>query len=96
MCGEPLLTENTRFWVVKPRLFAGSISGLDTLLSGPTSEMAPAITATGERTRHFTGLEDPPLLTAEEPGRSVLLRADLDRPDQPGLADLLPRTCLIR
>src|ERR1700722_9693501 len=31
---EPLLTDKTVFWVVKPRLFAGSISGLGTLLSG--------------------------------------------------------------
>jgi len=31
---EPLLTDQTVFWVVKPRLFAGNISGLDTLLSG--------------------------------------------------------------
>ena len=73
---EPLLTENTRFWVVKPRLFAGSISGLDTLLSGSYIQMAPALTASGEHARNFTGLEDPPLLTAEEPGRSFLLRAD--------------------
>ena len=72
----PLLTENTRFWVVKPRLFAGSISGLDTLLSGSYIQMAPALTASGEHARHFTGLEDPPLLTAEEPGHSFLLRAD--------------------
>src|ERR1700739_11494 len=31
---EPLLTDKATFWVVKPRLFAGSISGLDTILSG--------------------------------------------------------------
>src|SRR3984893_11733791 len=30
----PLLTEGTIFWVVKPRLFAGNISGIETLLSG--------------------------------------------------------------
>lgn len=73
---EPLLTENTRFWVVKPRLFAGSISGLDTLLSGSYIQMAPMPTATGQHVRHFTGLEDPPLLTAEEPGHSFLLHAE--------------------
>ena len=28
----PLLTEGTIFWVVKPRLFAGNISGIETLL----------------------------------------------------------------
>src|SRR6202048_1940927 len=31
---EPLLTEGTIFWVVKPRLFAGNVSGIETLLSG--------------------------------------------------------------
>ncbi|MEO3472082.1 MlaD family protein [Roseomonas sp. CAU 1739] len=73
---EPLLTENARFWVVKPRLFAGSISGLDTLLSGSYIQIAPAPTASGEPARHFTGLEDPPLLTAQEPGRTFRLQAD--------------------
>src|SRR5580700_2780034 len=31
---EPLLTDRTIFWVVKPRIFAGNVSGLETLLSG--------------------------------------------------------------
>lgn len=31
---EPLLADQTVFWVVKPRLFAGNISGLSALLSG--------------------------------------------------------------
>ena len=39
---EPLLTEQTIFWVVKPRLFAGNVSGLDTLLSGSYIGMLPA------------------------------------------------------
>jgi len=73
---EPLLTENARFWVVKPRLFAGSISGLDTLLSGSYIQVEPAPTATGRPERHFTGLENPPLLTSQEPGRTFLLQAD--------------------
>ncbi len=73
---EPLLTENARFWVVKPRLFAGSISGLDTLLSGSYIQVAPATTATGRPARRFTGLENPPLLTSQEPGRNFMLRAD--------------------
>src|SRR5260370_34091278 len=39
---EPLLTEGTIFWVVKPRLFAGNISGIETLLSGSYIGMFPA------------------------------------------------------
>jgi paraquat-inducible protein B len=31
---EPFLKAGTEFWVVKPRLFAGNISGFSTLLSG--------------------------------------------------------------
>src|SRR6516225_6409870 len=31
---EPLLTADAQFWVVKPRLFAGNVSGLSTLVSG--------------------------------------------------------------
>ena len=38
---EPLLSDTTVFWVVKPRLFAGSLSGLDTLLSGAYIGMMP-------------------------------------------------------
>ena len=31
---EPFLNDKTIFWVVKPELFAGNITGLETLLSG--------------------------------------------------------------
>ena len=39
---ESLLTDTTTFWVVKPRLFAGNLSGLSTLLSGAYVGMLPA------------------------------------------------------
>ncbi len=42
---EPLLTHKTVFWVVKPRLFAGAISGLQTLFSGSYVGMLPGATA---------------------------------------------------
>ena len=73
---EPLLAEGARFWVVKPRLFAGSLSGLGTLLSGSYVGVAPPASAGGQRQTSFTGLENPPLLEAHEPGRTFLLRAD--------------------
>ena len=41
---DPLLTDQTVFWVVKPRLFAGNISGLETLLSGSYIGMLPGAT----------------------------------------------------
>ena len=72
---EPLLAEGARFWVVKPRLFAGSLSGLGTLLSGSYIGIAPS-GSHGPRQTHFTGLDDPPLLRADVPGRTFMLRAD--------------------
>lgn len=72
---DPLLTDKTVFWVVRPGLFAGRISGLDTLLSGPYIQMLPS-TEPGEPKREFVGREDPPVLVTNEPGRTFLLRAN--------------------
>jgi len=71
----PLLTDQTIFWVVKPRLFAGNISGLDTLLSGSYIGMLPPQTP-GKPRREFVGREDPPVLEANVPGHTFLLKAD--------------------
>ncbi len=72
---RPFLTDQTRFWVVTPRLFAGSISGLDTLISGAYVELLPS-DAGGHSATHFTGLETPPVLTANVPGRTFLLHGN--------------------
>ena len=69
----PLLTDSTSFWVVKPRLFAGTLSGLSTLLSGAYIQMLPGRTE-GRPKREFVGLEDPPVLDANVPGRTFLLK----------------------
>ena len=71
---EPLLTDGTVFWVVKPRLFAGNLSGVETLLSGSYIGMLPAAKA-GENKRDFVGREDPPVLGAHVPGRNFLLKS---------------------
>ena len=71
---EPLLTDKTVFWVVKPRLFAGNISGLETLLSGSYIGMMPG--AEGGKSQHaFKGVEDPPILTEHIAGHAFLLKA---------------------
>jgi paraquat-inducible protein B len=72
---EPLLTTQTVFWVVKPRLFAGNVSGLDTLLSGSYVGMLPGANA-GKPQRTFTGREDPPVLQANVPGHTFSLQAN--------------------
>src|SRR5215470_15798820 len=71
---EPLLTEGTVFWVVKPRLFAGNLSGLETVLSGSYIGMLPAEKA-GKNQRDFVGREDPPVLGAHVAGRAFLLKS---------------------
>ncbi len=72
---KPLLNDRTKFWVVKPRFFAGSVSGLQTLISGAYIEMFPSRGGTGKPTRSFVGLENPPVLQTEVPGRTFLLKA---------------------
>jgi paraquat-inducible protein B len=71
---KPLLTSKTVFWVVKPRLFAGNISGLETLLSGSYIGMLPGAKP-GEPQYEFTGREDPPILSEHVPGHVFLLKA---------------------
>lgn len=72
---EPLLTDQTIFWVVKPRLFAGNLSGLGTLVSGSYVGMRPG-TKAGKEQREFVGLEDPPVLETNVPGHTFLVKAD--------------------
>jgi paraquat-inducible protein B len=70
----PLMTEGTQFWVVKPRFFAGNISGIETLLSGSYVGMLPA--EKGGKSQHeFVGREDPPVLGTYVPGRTFLLKS---------------------
>jgi paraquat-inducible protein B len=72
---KPLLTDQTMFWVVKPRIFAGNVSGLETLLSGSYIGMMPG-QAGGKAQQKFVGQEDPPILQANIPGHTFLLKAD--------------------
>jgi paraquat-inducible protein B len=72
---EPLLTDKAQFWVVRPRFFAGSISGLQTLFSGSYIDVLPAAGG-GEPARSFVGLENPPVLQSDVPGRTFILQAN--------------------
>ena len=71
---EGLLVEDSRFWVVRPRIAAGNISGLATLLSGAYIAIDPGKSA--ERRHDFIGLEEPPQVTSDTPGRQFMLSAD--------------------
>ncbi len=73
----PLLSANTRFWIVRARIGSGGISGLGTLLSGAYIAMDPGKPVEdGAFTRDYTGLEAPGLQTTHQPGLLVTLRAD--------------------
>src|SRR3954470_17524931 len=61
-----LLTDGAVFWVVKPRFFAGNLSGLDTLLSGSYVGILPAANR-GKKHTTFKGQADPPLVEANVP-----------------------------
>lgn len=69
----PHLREGTRFWVVKPRLSAGGVSGLGTLVSGAYVEMDPG---PGDPQRSFIGLETPPVVRANVAGSEYILTAE--------------------
>ena len=71
-----LLNENTRFWVVAPRVSFSEVSGLNTLLSGSFIAMTAE---TGQTEKdHFTALERPPVTPPGTPGLHVELRSDSD------------------
>lgn len=79
---ETYLRENTRFWIVKPRIAGGQVTGLGTLLSGSYVGMDPVIE--GEKVRSFVGLEIPPVVTLQEAGRYFLLRSSRAGAIDPG------------
>jgi len=68
----PILTDHARFWVVRPRLTPSSVSGLETLVSGSYIEIDPGPPG-GTTARRFTGLEQPPAIRSDEPGRTYVL-----------------------
>jgi len=71
---EQFAVADSRFWVVRPRLAGSGVSGLDTLLSG--SYIGVDAGYSGERRGEFVGLERPPAVAADIPGRRFVLRAE--------------------
>ena len=67
------LNQNTSFWVVRPQVGLGGISGLGTLLSGPYIAIKPG---DGSREDHFIGLTTPPLLKHNAEGRYFTLETN--------------------
>jgi paraquat-inducible protein B len=68
-----LLVEDTRFWVVRARISGGSITGLGTLIGGSYIGVDAGISKTHQLS--FKGLERPPTVTMDRPGRQFVLHA---------------------
>jgi paraquat-inducible protein B len=68
------LTDHARFWVVRPRLSLANLSGLETIVTGAYIAVDPGAPA-GKEERDFKGLEEPPGVTSDEPGRTFDLKA---------------------
>jgi paraquat-inducible protein B len=68
------LTDTTQFWVIRPRVGLGGVSGLDTLLSGAYIEIDPG--EGGEPENKFKGLEEPQIYQLGNPGTKYILKSD--------------------
>jgi paraquat-inducible protein B len=78
---EHYLNDHTNFWVVRPQVGLGGISGLGTLLSGPYIEIKPG---EGRKQTRFSGLTTPPLLKTDTEGKQFVLETDNLGSLQPG------------
>jgi paraquat-inducible protein B len=70
---DPHVKEGTRFWIVRPRVGFGGVSGLGTLLSGAYVEFDPG---EGQPAHDFVGLAEPPPITSQVPGTEFVLSTD--------------------
>ncbi len=68
------LVGDTRFWVVRPRVSTAGVSGLGTLVSG--AYISVDVGKSSSESSHFVGLEVPPIVTSDLPGRKFVLHAD--------------------
>ncbi|MEW6288328.1 MAG: MlaD family protein [Thermodesulfobacteriota bacterium] len=68
------LVEDLKFWIVRPEVSAGRISGLDTVVGGSYIEVQKGVSTVA--CREFTGLPHAPAVSANAPGLHFKLQAD--------------------
>ncbi len=68
-----LMVKDTRFWVVRARISGGNVSGLNTLLGG--SYIGVEAGTYNEPREDFVGLESPPAVSVDVPGRQFVLHS---------------------
>jgi paraquat-inducible protein B len=66
---ESVAREGTIFWIVRPEVGIGNITGLGTVISGPHIELSPGA---GKPKKEFLGLERPPVIS-ERKGLGIVL-----------------------
>ncbi|QWV95276.1 MCE family protein [Geomonas oryzisoli] len=69
-----LMVKDTRFWVVRARISGGNVTGLTTLLGG--SYIGVEAGTSAEPGDQFVGLESPPAVSMDVPGRQFVLHTD--------------------
>lgn len=67
-------SQDSRFWVVRPRIGTTGVSGIDTLLSGSYIEVDGG--KASQKQTDFVGLETPPVVPSDVPGKIFFLKAD--------------------
>ena len=67
-------TKGTRYWVVRPRIGLGGVSGIDTLFSG--AFIGADVGESSAPEDDFKALEIPPAVNHGAPGRSFVLHSD--------------------
>jgi paraquat-inducible protein B len=71
---NPLLVEDARFWVVRPRVSAAGISGMTTLFGG--AQIAFDRGSSSKKCRAFAGLDTEPSTYSDRRGTRINLRSD--------------------
>lgn len=71
---KKMLVEDTKFWVVRPRISGGSITGLGTVLAG--SHIGLDVGKSKVSLRKFIGFETPQIITSDVPGSQYVLISD--------------------
>jgi paraquat-inducible protein B len=71
---SPLLVEDARFWVVRPRVSAAGISGMNTLFGG--AQIAFDRGSSSRKCRAFAGLDTEPSTYSDRRGTRINLRSE--------------------
>jgi len=71
---EPHLLSDTEFWLSETKLSLTGVSGLEDLIGGKHIQVV--VRGKGKPQREFVALEEPPVLSAREPGLHIKLIAD--------------------